>query len=107
MKVRAAVSREGAPAPVIETLDLEDPREGEVLVRIVATGVCHTDLRVHAGMGPGTPRPIVLGHEGAGVVEKVGAGVKSIAVGDHIVLSGASCGTARAASTTRRSSAAR
>lgn len=92
MKVRAAVSREGAPAPVIETLDLEDPREGEVLVRIVATGICHTDLRVHAGMGPGTPRPIVLGHEGAGVIEKVGAGVKSVAVGDHIVLSGASCG---------------
>jgi aryl-alcohol dehydrogenase len=77
---------------VLETLDLEDPRPGEVLVRIVATGVCHTDVRVHGGMGPGTPRPIVLGHEGAGIVEKLGAGVTSLAVGDHIVLSGASCG---------------
>jgi aryl-alcohol dehydrogenase len=92
MKVRAAVSREGAPAPILETLDLEEPRDSEVLVRIVATGICHTDVRVHAGMGPGTPRPIVLGHEGAGVIEKLGAGVKSLAIGDHIVLSGASCG---------------
>lgn len=92
MKTLAAVSREGAPAPVIETLDLEDPRPGEVLVRIVATGVCHTDVRVHAGMGPGTPRPIVLGHEGAGIVERLGEGVTSLAVGDHVVLSGASCG---------------
>lgn len=93
MKTLAAVSREGAPAPTLETLDLEDPRPGEVLVRIVATGVCHTDLRVHAGMGPGTPRPIVLGHEGAGIVERLGDGVKSLAVGDHVVLSGASCGS--------------
>jgi len=92
MKTLAAVSREGAPAPVLETLDLEDPRQGEVLIRIVATGVCHTDVRVHAGMGPGTPRPIVLGHEGAGIVEKLGAGVTSLAIGDHAVLSGASCG---------------
>jgi aryl-alcohol dehydrogenase len=92
MKTVAAVSREGVPAPVLETLELEDPRPGEVLVRIVATGVCHTDVRVHAGMGPGTPRPIVLGHEGAGIVEKLGAGVTSLAVGDHVVLSGASCG---------------
>jgi aryl-alcohol dehydrogenase len=92
MKTVAAVSREGNPAPVLETLDLEDPRPGEVLVRVVATGVCHTDVRVHGGMGPGTPRPIVLGHEGAGIVEKLGAGVTSLAVGDHIVLSGASCG---------------
>jgi aryl-alcohol dehydrogenase len=59
---------------------------------MVATGVCHTDVRVHAGMGPGTPRPIVLGHEGAGIVERLGAGVTSLAVGDHVVLSGASCG---------------
>lgn len=92
MKTTAAVSREGNPAPVLETLDLEEPRAGEVLVRMVATGVCHTDLRVHAGMGPGTPRPIVLGHEGAGVVERLGPGVTSLAVGDHVVLSGASCG---------------
>jgi len=93
MKTTAAVSREGAAAPSIETLDLESPRPGEVLVRIVATGICHTDLRVHAGFGPGTPRPIVLGHEGSGVIEQVGEGVTTLAVGDHVVLSGASCGT--------------
>ncbi|MEJ1966718.1 MAG: NAD(P)-dependent alcohol dehydrogenase [Gammaproteobacteria bacterium] len=92
MKTLAAVSREGLAAPVLETLDLEEPRAGEVLVRMVATGVCHTDVRVHSGLGPGTPRPIVLGHEGAGIVEKLGAGVTSLAVGDHVVLSGASCG---------------
>lgn len=63
MKTTAAVSREGLPAPVIETLDLEAPRAGEVLIRIVATGVCHTDLRVHAGLGVGTPRPVVLGRD--------------------------------------------
>jgi aryl-alcohol dehydrogenase len=93
MKTAAAVSREGLPAPVIETLDLEAPRAGEVLIRIVATGVCHTDLRVHAGLGVGTPRPVVLGHEGAGIVEELGEGVTSLAVGDHVVLSGSSCGT--------------
>ena len=92
MKTIAAVSREGSGTPVLETVDLEEPRAGEVLVRMVATGVCHTDVRVHAGMGPGTPRPIVLGHEGAGVVERLGPGVTSLAVGDHVVLSGASCG---------------
>jgi aryl-alcohol dehydrogenase len=92
MKTTAAVSREGNPAPVLESVDLEEPRAGEVLVRMVATGVCHTDVRVHAGMGPGTPRPIVLGHEGAGIVERLGPGVTSLAVGDHVVLSGASCG---------------
>jgi len=92
MKTTAAVSREGLPAPVIETLDLEAPRAGEALIRIVATGVCHTDLRVHAGLGVGTPRPAVLGHEGAGIVEELGEGVTSLAVGDHVVLSGSSCG---------------
>ncbi|MEJ0035597.1 MAG: NAD(P)-dependent alcohol dehydrogenase [Gammaproteobacteria bacterium] len=92
MKTTAAVSREGNATPVLETLDLEEPRAGEALVRMVATGVCHTDVRVHAGMGPGTPRPVVLGHEGAGIVERLGAGVTSLAVGDHVVLSGASCG---------------
>ena len=92
MKTTAAVSREGNAAPVLETVDLEEPRAGEVLVRMVATGVCHTDVRVHGGLGPGTPRPIVLGHEGAGIVERLGAGVTSLAVGDHVVLSGASCG---------------
>ena len=92
MKTQAAVSREGTPAPVIEEIDLEAPRADEVLVRIVASGICHTDLRCHAGRGMPVPRPIVLGHEGAGVVEAVGEAVTDIAPGDHVVLSGASCG---------------
>jgi aryl-alcohol dehydrogenase len=92
MRIEAAISRIAAPYPVIETIELERPRAGEVLVRIVASGICHTDLRVHAGRGPGTPRPVVLGHEGAGIVEEVGAGVTTLAPGDHVVLSGSSCG---------------
>jgi len=93
MKTRAAVSRAGAPHPAIETIDLEAPRAGEVLVQIVASGICHTDLGAHAGRGAGTPKPVVLGHEGAGVVMQVGEGVSTLAVGDHVVLSGSSCGT--------------
>ena len=92
MRTTAAVSREGSPAPTLETLELESPRAGEVLVRIVATGICHTDVRVHAGLGPGTPRPVVLGHEGAGIIEQVGEDVTTLEVGDHVVLSGNSCG---------------
>ncbi len=94
MKTEAAVSREGQLFPLIETLDLEAPRPGEVLVRMVASGICHTDLGAHAGMGGGamTPKPVVLGHEGAGVVEAVGDGVGSLAPGDHVVMSGSSCG---------------
>ena len=92
MKVTAAVSREGGAAPVLEHVELERPRAGEVLVRIVATGICHTDLRVHSGGGVGTPRPVVLGHEGAGIVEAVGEGVFHVVPGDHVVLSGSSCG---------------
>src|SRR5262245_36347066 len=93
MKIAAAVLREGAHFPVIETLDLEAPRAGEVLVRIVATGICHTDVRAGASGGVGTPKPVVLGHEGAGVVEQVGDGVTTLVPGDHVVLSGSSCGT--------------
>lgn len=92
MKIAAAVSREGAAHPVIEEVELDEPRADEVKVRIVATGICHTDLLCHAGLGVPTPRPIVLGHEGAGIVEEVGAGVRGLAVGDAVVLSGASCG---------------
>jgi aryl-alcohol dehydrogenase len=94
MKTEAAVSREGQPFPQIETLDLEGPLPGEVLVRIAASGICHTDLGVHAGHGGGglTPKPVVLGHEGAGVVEQVGEGVTTLKPGDRVVMSGASCG---------------
>lgn len=92
MKTLAAISREGAGFPVLEEIELEGPRSGEVLVRIVASGICHTDARAGASGGPGTPRPVVLGHEGAGVVEEVGPGVRTLKVGDHVVLSGSSCG---------------
>lgn len=92
MRIQAAVSRENQPFPVIEELDLEEPRVDEIRVRIVATGICHTDLSCHSGRGMPVPKPVVLGHEGAGIVEAVGDAVKSIAVGDHVVLSGSSCG---------------
>lgn len=91
MKAQAAVSRPGMPAPAIEEVELEEPRAGEMRVRIVATGICHTDLHEHPGRH--SPQPIVLGHEGAGVVDKVGEGVRGFAVGDHVVMSGSSCGT--------------
>ena len=90
MKITAAVSRGGTPAPVIEQLELEEPRAGEMRIRLVATGICHTDLHEHPGRH--SPQPIVLGHEGAGVVETLGEGVRGFAVGDHVILSGSSCG---------------
>lgn len=92
MKIQAAVSRQGLAHPRIEQLDLEEPRPDEVLVRIVATGICHTDLHCHSGRGMPVPKPIVLGHEGAGVVEALGSGVRGLSVGDAVVLSGGSCG---------------
>jgi len=92
VKIRAAVSREGQAAPAIEDVQLGEPRADEVRVRIAAAGVCHTDLRAHKGLAWNTPRPIVLGHEGAGVVEAVGAGVLHLKAGDRVVLSGSSCG---------------
>ena len=92
MKIQAAVSRTGRSHPDIEEVDLEEPRVDEVRVRIVATGICHTDLNCHSGIGVPIPKPIVLGHEGAGIVEALGAGVRGLAVGDHVVLSGGSCG---------------
>jgi aryl-alcohol dehydrogenase len=92
VKIRAAVSREGEPAPLIEDVELGDPLPGEMLVRIAAAGICHTDIRTHAVGGWGSPKPIVLGHEGAGIVERVGSGVKRFKPGDRVVLSGSSCG---------------
>jgi S-(hydroxymethyl)glutathione dehydrogenase/alcohol dehydrogenase len=85
MRIRAAVLEEfGAPLAVQE-IDLAEPRAGEVLVRLVACGVCHTDLYTASGADPSGYAPTVLGHEGAGVVEKVGPDVGSLAVGDHVV----------------------
>jgi aryl-alcohol dehydrogenase len=76
---------------ILESLELEEPRAHEILVRVVATGVCHTDIVVRDGMMP-TPMPVVLGHEGAGIVERVGAGVSKVAPGDHVVMTYNSCG---------------
>ncbi|MBR0899177.1 NAD(P)-dependent alcohol dehydrogenase [Bradyrhizobium tropiciagri] len=91
MKIRAAVAREkGAPLN-LETIDLEAPRPDEILVKVKATGVCHTDLVVRDGMLP-TPLPVVLGHEGAGVVEAVGAAITKVKPGDHVVMIFNSCG---------------
>jgi aryl-alcohol dehydrogenase len=91
MKITAAVVREEAQPFSIEELELEEPRVDEVLVRIVATGVCHTDLIVRDQWYP-VPLPSVLGHEGAGVVERVGEAVTKVQPGDHVVLSFNSCG---------------
>jgi S-(hydroxymethyl)glutathione dehydrogenase/alcohol dehydrogenase len=83
---------QGAPLRV-EELDLEAPREGEVLVRMAASGVCHSCLHAADGSWKGVPVPIVLGDEGAGTVESVGAGVRDLQVGDHVILSWApTCG---------------
>ena len=90
MKILAAVSRDAAQPPVIEALDMEEPSAGEILVRLVATGICHTDINVHVRNR--SPKPIVLGHEGAGIVERVGAGVTRLAPGDPVVLSVNFCG---------------
>src|SRR6476660_5064694 len=85
MEIKAAVLEAfGAPL-AIRTVDLDEPRAGEVLVRLVACGVCHTDLYTASGADPSGYAPTVLGHEGAGVVEKLGDGVTSLAVGDHVV----------------------
>ena len=93
MKIRAAVlNKMGAEVPyeksrplTIEDLDLDDPGRGEVMVKIGAAGLCHSDLSVIDGNRP-RPTPMVLGHEAAGVVEKLGPGVDDLKVGDHVVM---------------------
>lgn len=85
MKTIAAVAWEPNKPLAIEELDLEGPRAGEVLVRMVATGVCHTDAFTLSGDDPEGIFPCVLGHEGGGVVEEIGAGVTSVKVGDHVI----------------------
>ena len=85
MKIRAAVlERFGAPLEVQE-LELDEPKAGEALVRLVACGVCHTDLYTASGADPSGYSPTVLGHEGAGLIERVGDGVTSLVPGDHVV----------------------
>jgi S-(hydroxymethyl)glutathione dehydrogenase/alcohol dehydrogenase len=85
MKMNAAVAWEAGKPLEIETIDLEGPREGECLVKLSATGVCHTDAYTLSGRDPEGLFPVVLGHEGAGVVEEVGPGVRSLAPGDHVI----------------------
>src|SRR5512144_2270680 len=92
MKIKAAVVREKSGPFVLEDVELEDPRDDEVLVRIVASGLCHTDLVARDQYMP-VPLPAVLGHEGAGIVEKVGARVRKVVPGDHVVSSYLSCGS--------------
>ena len=87
----AVIRRKGGPFR-IEELSLDPPRAGEAVIRIVATGMCHTDLLIRDDPGSG---PIVLGHEGAGVVERVGARVTKVKAGDHVVLTFPSCGRCR------------
>lgn len=85
MKTRAAVAWGPGKPLTIEEVDLQLPQKGEVLVRIVATGVCHTDAYTLSGKDPEGLFPAILGHEGAGVVEAIGEGVTSVAVGDHVI----------------------
>lgn len=91
MQSKAAVTfGKGEPFQITE-ISIDDPKPGEVLVRLVASGICHTDVLAQNQAYP-VPLPAVLGHEGSGVVEKVGVGVTTIQPGDHVVLSYSSCG---------------
>ena len=85
MKIRAALLEEFGKPLVVQDLDLADPAPGEVLVRLVACGVCHTDMYTASGVDPSGYAPTVLGHEGAGIVEAVGDGVHDLSIGDHVV----------------------
>ncbi len=85
MKTRAAVAWEAGKPLTIEEIDLEGPKKGEVLIRMVATGVCHTDAFTLSGSDPEGIFPSVLGHEGGAIVEEIGEGVASVKVGDHVI----------------------
>jgi aryl-alcohol dehydrogenase len=91
MKAMVAVAREARGDFLLEEVDIDEPRPDEVLVRIVGSGICHTDIAVK-NQDIAIPLPMVLGHEGSGVIEKVGNAVHHLKVGDHVVLSGDSCG---------------
>lgn len=85
MKSRAAVAWEAGKPLSIEEVDVAGPKAGEVLIRIVATGVCHTDAFTLSGKDPEGLFPVILGHEGGGIVQEVGAGVTSVKPGDHVI----------------------
>lgn len=91
--MRAAILLEGADElEIVDDVEIDEPDAGEVLVRVVACGLCHSDVSLIRGVHP-SMRPLIVGHEAAGVVERVGAGVASLTVGDHVVLSpNAACG---------------
>ena len=92
MKVQAALLSDQNQPFVVKELDLAEPRDGEVLVRLAASGVCHSDWHLVTGATK-HPLPVVAGHEGAGIVESVGHGVSRVAPGDHVILSWApACG---------------
>src|SRR3569623_1458108 len=85
MKSRAAVAYRAGQPLVVEDVELEGPKAGEVLVEIKATGVCHTDDFTRSGAEPEGLFPVIFGHEGAGVVVDVGPGVTSLKKGDHVI----------------------
>ncbi len=85
MKTRAAVAWKAGEPLTIETIDIEGPKAGEVLVEIMATGICHTDAYTLSGADPEGIFPAILGHEGAGIVREVGAGVTTLKAGDHVI----------------------
>ncbi|BBK34078.1 L-threonine 3-dehydrogenase [Stella humosa] len=93
---RAAVCHSANQPMTMETVEVEGPKSGEVLIEIKATGVCHTDAVIFWGINANSPLPAILGHEGAGVVVEVGPDVETVRPGDHVVpLYGAECGTCR------------
>ena len=91
MEIAAAVVPSRGAAFEVRPLELDQPRADEVRVRLVASGVCHTDVNIRNQLYP-TPLPAVLGHEGAGIVEEIGSAVTAVRVGDHVLLSANSCG---------------
>ncbi len=85
MKTKAAIAVEAGKPLEIEMVDLEGPKDGEVLIEIIATGVCHTDSYTLSGKDPEGAFPAILGHEGAGIVREIGKGVSSVKEGDHVI----------------------
>src|SRR5512142_3538017 len=85
MKTRAAVAWKAGEPLTIETIEIEGPKAGEVMVEVKATGICHTDAFTLSGADPEGLFPAILGHEGAGIVREVGAGVTTLKAGDHVI----------------------
>ena len=85
MQTKAAIAHAAGQPLSVETVDLDGPSAGEVLIEVMATGICHTDAFTLSGGDPEGIFPSILGHEGAGIVREVGAGVSSLAVGDHVI----------------------